>query len=68
MEMQKKLNFLLVWRTLDLPLINFEVSLTLTWYKNCFLANMKTRAAGAQGNPPAINAPTGASFSITHTI
>ena len=25
------------WRTLEMPLINWEISLMLTWSKNCFL-------------------------------
>ena len=27
------------WRTLEMPLINFEVSLTLIWSPNCFITN-----------------------------
>ena len=54
------------WSTLDIPLINCEVSLTLTWSKTCVLTDMKTTAPGAQGDPPAIEAPTGATFSITN--
>ena len=26
-----------LWRTLDTPLINFEINLILTWSANCFL-------------------------------
>ena len=50
------------WRTLGMPLINYKVSLTLTWSKNCFSTDMTTRAAGVQGNPPAIKAATDATF------
>ena len=57
------------WRTLDMPLINCEVSLTLTWSENCVLTDITTQAAVAvQGNNPArsaINAPTNATFQIT---
>ena len=38
-------------------LSNFEVELILTWTKNCVLVDMTVRAA--QGNNPAIVAPTG---------
>ena len=59
------------WRTLDMPLINCEVSLTLTWYENCVSTDITTQTArAAQGdNParPAINAPTNATFQITDT-
>ena len=53
-------NFL---RTLDMPLINCEVSLTLTWFKNCVLTDMTTKAA--EGDNLAIISPTGATFTIT---
>ena len=52
-----------LWRSLDVPLINCEVSLNLTWSKNCVLTDMPTRAA--EGNNPAINPPTVATFTIT---
>ena len=35
------------WRTLDMPLINCEVSLTLTWSENCVLTDITTQAARA---------------------
>ena len=51
-----------------MPLINCEVSLALTWSKNCVLTDITTQTArAAQGdNParPAIHAPT---FKITDT-
>ena len=53
------------WRTLDISLINFEVSLTLTWSKNCVLTDITTTAA--QGDNPAIAAPTGGTFKIEDT-
>ena len=34
------------WKSLDMPLINCEVELILTWTKNCALAGMTVRAAG----------------------
>ena len=57
------------WRTLDMPLINCEVSLTLTWSENCVLTDITTQTArAAQGDNPArerIDAPTNAIFKIT---
>ena len=59
------------WRTLDMPLINCEVSLTLTWSENCVLTDITTQTArAAQGdNParPATGAPANATFKITET-
>ena len=59
------------WRSLDMPLINCEISLTLTWSENCVLTDIKTQtAAAAQGDNPArerIDAPTNAVFKITDT-
>ena len=59
------------WRKLDVFLINCEISLTLTWSKNCVLTDIKTQtAAAAQGGNPArerIDAPTNATFKITDT-
>ena len=55
------------WRTLDISLINCEVSLTITWSENCVLTSKATREA----NPDAdlavagINNPTNAVFKIT---
>ena len=43
------------WRTLDVPLINCEVSLTLTWSNKCVLTDLTT-----QNVAPAIATPTGA--------
>ena len=50
------------WRTLDMPLINCEVSLTLTWSKNCVLTDMAITVS--EVDSPAINASTGVTFSI----
>ena len=55
------------WRTLNIPLINCEIELILTWSKNCALADMTVRAAGNNNDPPAIVAPTGLEFQITDT-
>ena len=53
------------WRILDILLINYEGYLTLTWFSSSVLTAMITRAAGNNNDPPAIEAPTGATFSIT---
>ena len=57
------------WRTLDMPLINFEVSLTLTWSKNCVLTNKATIDDDPDADPAVdeINNPTNATFKITHS-
>ena len=55
------------WRTLDIPLINCEIELILTWSKNCALADLTETAAGNNNDPPAIIAPTGLEFQITDT-
>ena len=42
------------WRSLNIPLINCKVSLTLTWSENCVLTNITTKtAAAARGDNPA---------------
>ena len=52
-----------------MPLINYEVSLTLTQSKNCVLTDITIQAAvAAQGNNPTrpgINGPTNATLKIT---
>ena len=52
------------WRTLNIPLINCEIELVLTWSKNCTLADMTVRAAGNGNDLPVIVAPTGLVFQI----
>ena len=51
------------WRSLDIPLINCEITLILSWYKECVLVGTAFRG------PPAaavnhINCPTSAKFEI----
>ena len=53
------------WKALNIPLINCEVELILTWSRNSVLADMTVRAA--QGDNPAIFAPTRLEFQITDT-
>ena len=52
------------WRSLDIPLINYEITLTLSWYKECVLVGRAFR-----GPPVAaanrINSLTSAKFEIT---
>ena len=57
------------WKTLDMPLINCEVSLILTWFKNCVITSKVTRDDDPNANPAvaAINNPTNAAFKITDT-
>ena len=52
------------WRSLDIPLVNCEITLILSWYKECVLVGRAFRG------PPAaaancINSPTSAKFEIT---
>ena len=55
------------WRHLDVPLINREVELILTWFKNCVLIDKSTREAnyGADPNVYEIDNPENATFKIT---
>ena len=39
------------WRTLNTPLINCEVELILTWFKNCVLISKVTRDTNYAANP-----------------
>ena len=50
------------FRTLNIPLINSEINLILTWSENCVLTSKETRDAD-----PAINNPTNGTFKITDT-
>ena len=53
------------WRTLDMSLINCEVSFILTWSKNCVLKSKATRDAAP--GVDAINNPSDATFKIKDT-
>ena len=59
------------WRTLDMPLINCKVSLTLTWSENCVITSKAyRRVVAAQGNNPEVDGidnPIGATFKIKDT-
>ena len=54
------------WRTLDIPLINCEINLILTWSENCVLISKATRDADPDADPTAaaIDNPTNATFKI----
>ena len=57
------------WRSLNIPLINCEVELILTWFKNCVLIDKLTRDANYNANPIVyeIDNPEDAIFQITDT-
>ena len=52
-----------------MPLINCEVSLTLTWSENCVLTNKAYREGDADADPAVneISNPASATFKITDT-
>ena len=56
------------WRSLNIPLINCEVELILTWFKNCVLIN-KLRRDADYDEPidRKIDIPENAIFQITDT-
>ena len=56
------------WKTLDIPLMNCEVSLALSWSANCVIISLeKGLVTAAQGGNPAVydDSPTNAVFIIT---
>ena len=55
------------WRHLDIPLINCEVELMLTWFKNCVLIDKSTRGSNYGANPVSYETdnPENATFKIT---
>ena len=54
---------------LDMQLINWEVSLTLTWSEMCVITSKATRRAYTDADPAVagINNPTNATFKIKDT-
>ena len=42
------------WRKLDIPLINCEVSLNLTWSENCVITKLDKTVRAAPGNNPVL--------------
>ena len=57
------------WRNLNIPLINCEVELILTWFKNCVLIDKLTRDADYNDNIVVrkIDNPENEIFHITDT-
>ena len=57
------------WKNLNIPLINCEVELILTWFKNFVLINKSTRDADYNADPIIyeIDIPENAIFHITDT-
>ena len=57
------------WRSLNIPLINCEVELILTWFKNRVLIDKSTREADYNADPNVyeIDSPENAIFKITDT-
>ena len=55
------------WKTLDIPLINWEVSLASIWSANCVITSLEKRlVAASQGDNPTVYAdsPTNTTFKI----
>ena len=55
------------WKTLDMALINCEVSLVLTWSADCVITSLEKRSGtAAHGDNPEVrdDSPTGATFKI----
>ena len=55
------------WRTINIPLINCEINLTLTWAGNCVITSKVTRDADPDANPAVavVNYPTNGTFKTT---
>ena len=57
------------WKTLDIPLINCEVPLTLTWSENCVITSKAKREPDPYADPAVAgnNNLTNATFKIKDT-
>ena len=57
------------WRTLDIPLLNCEINLILTWSENYVITSKATRDADPGADPviAAVNNPTNTTFKINDT-
>ena len=54
------------WRSLDLPLINCEIELDVTWSRNCVISEI-SRTPEVNGNNPVDTTQTkGATFQISN--
>ena len=54
------------WNILNVPLVNCEVSLALSWSATCVITSKKKRILVA-GQPNRVDSPTNATFKITDT-
>ena len=54
------------WNNLNIPLVNCEVSLALSWSATCVITSMKKRILVA-GQPNRNDSPTNATFKVTDT-
>ena len=54
------------WNNLNIPLVNCEVSLALSWSATCVITSMKKRILVA-GQPNRDDSPTNATFKVTDT-
>ena len=57
------------WRTLDIPLINCELNLTLIWSEDCVIKRKATRDVDHVADPAvaAVNKPTDATIEIKNS-
>ena len=59
------------WRYLDLPLINWEIELDLSWSKDCVISEILNNAAvpaNPVANPPVQVLPEGSTIGATFQI
>ena len=56
-------------RTLDIPFINCEINLILTWSEICVITSKATRDADPDADPAVavVNNPTNVTFEIKYT-
>ena len=54
------------WRSPNLPLINFEIKLDLTWSKNCVISEILRTPEVERANPADEKLRTGATFQINN--
>ena len=55
------------WRTFNIPLVDCEVEMVLTWSINCALADTTVRAAVNDNDSPTVVTPTGLQFQSKDT-
>ena len=57
------------WKVLDIPWINCEINLILTWSENCVITSKATRDADSDADPAVttVNNPTNALFETKGT-